>query len=544
MKISWKYKITILILIGLSCTIFLTWVLNYFFLGDYYISKKIYSLESAYREVDRILENYTDIDTDLENAPEPVDEESSKTNSNEKNSGAKNPGDKKPLKDQNTNSFLDADDASALEALSNRTGINIYIFWKGLYNYSTANDYSREMLIKERIREKVFPGSQEFHRQEVLVENADYSVVVLYEARTESTYIELMKDDITTDNFENASVILLRASVESIRESAKIANTFLLYAGILVLLLTTVVMLLCANAVIRPIVQLSTIAKCMAELDFNTRYEGEANDEIGELGQSINHLSEKLEETISDLKSANNQLQTDIMEKIQIDEMRKEFLSNVTHELKTPIALISGYAEGLKECINDDDDSREYYCDVIIDEAAKMNNMVKKLLTLNHIEQGSQMIELERFDLSQVILASISKTSVLLEKNEITVNTDLPEHVDVWADEYMIEEVFTNYLTNAINHCENEKILSVKAVKNKDRVRVSVFNTGSPIPEEDIDKIWIKFYKVDKARTREYGGSGIGLSIVKAIMEAHNKPYGVINHANGVEFWFELDSKV
>ncbi len=510
MRISWKYKITIFILLGLSVAIFLTWILNYFFLEDYYISMKLRSLQNTYRQVDTILADYAEVGSDT----------------------------------QKTASFLDSDDSSALEALSNKTGINIYIFWRGVYNYSTANDYSREVLIRERIREKIFPGSQDFRTQEILLENDDYTITMIYEPRTESNYIELMKDDITKDNNGKPTVILLRASVENIRESARIANTFLLYAGLLVLFITAVVMLLCTSSVIRPLVQLSSIAKNMADLDFNARYEGEAYDEIGELGQSINHLSEKLEETISDLKSANNQLQTDIMEKIQIDEMRKEFLSNVTHELKTPIALISGYAEGLKECINDDVESREYYCDVIIDEASKMNNMVKKLLTLNQIEQGGQMIEMERFDLSQVILASISKVNVLIEKNGIEINTDLPEHADVWADEYMIEEVFTNYLTNAINHCANEKIISIKAIENGDSIRISVFNTGSPIPEEDIDKIWIKFYKVDKARTREYGGSGIGLSIVKAIMEAHNKPYGVNNHANGVEFWFELDSKV
>ena len=107
----------------------------------------------------------------------------------------------------------------------------------------------------------------------------------------------------------------------------------------------------------------------------------------------------------------------------------------------------------------------------------------------------------------------------------------------------MIEEVVTNYLTNAVHHAGNEKVVDIRMQKQEKTVRVSVFNTGEPIPEEDIDKIWIKFYKVDKARTREYGGSGIGLSIVKAIMESHNKPYGVINHANGVEFWFELDAE-
>ena len=293
---------------------------------------------------------------------------------------------------------------------------------------------------------------------------------------------------------------------------------------------------------VRPIGELSDIAKRMSNLDFNVKYKVETGDEIGELGHSINVLSEKLEDTISDLKSANNQLQTDIAQKVQVDEMRKEFLSNVTHELKTPIALIQGYAEGLKDNISEDTESREFYCDVIIDEASKMNKMVKKLLTLNQIEFGNQTVELERFDLAALIRSVLESSEILLKQKGIQVRIDERCSVEVWADEYMIEEVVTNYLTNAIYHAANENIIDIRIIKDKGRVRVSVFNTGEPIPEEDIEKIWIKFYKVDKARTREYGGNGIGLSIVKAIMEAHNKPYGVINHSNGVEFWFELDA--
>ena len=168
--------------------------------------------------------------------------------------------------------------------------------------------------------------------------------------------------------------------------------------------------------------------------------------------------------------------------------------------------------------------------------------MVKKLLTLNQIEFGNQIVELKRFDICEMIRSVLNSSDVLIKNKGANLLVNVKGPMNVWADEYMVEEVFTNYLTNALNHCENEMIVDVKAEKTGNTVRVSVFNTGKPIPEEDIDKIWIKFYKVDKARTREYGGSGIGLSIVKAIMEAHNKPYGVLNHTNGVEFWFELDS--
>jgi signal transduction histidine kinase len=254
-------------------------------------------------------------------------------------------------------------------------------------------------------------------------------------------------------------------------------------------------------------------------------------------------MSDQLEQTISELKSANVELQKDNERKTQIDEMRKEFLNNVSHELKTPIALISGYAEGLKDNIAEDKESRDFYCDVIIDESSKMNNMVRKLLTLNQLEFGNDHVTMERFDITQLVKGVISGMKLLIEDKgaSVTINTDEP--VYVWGDEFKIEEVVTNYMSNALNHIDYDKKIDVRNIRENGLVRVSVFNTGNPIPEGDIDKIWDKFYKVDKARTREYGGSGIGLSIVKAIMESHNQQCGVKNYEDGVQFWFTLECK-
>ena len=177
-----------------------------------------------------------------------------------------------------------------------------------------------------------------------------------------------------------------------------------------------------------------------------------------------------------------------------------------------------------------------------MDEADKMNKMVKKLLTLNQLEFGNEVITMERFDLTELIQGVINASAILLNQNEITLNFSQQEPLFAWADEFKVEEVVTNYLSNAIHHAEGEKRIDIRCVKKDDKVRVSVFNTGKPIPEEDVDNIWIKFYKVDKARTREYGGSGIGLSIVQAIMDSFHQKCGVINHEDGVEFWFELET--
>ena len=195
----------------------------------------------------------------------------------------------------------------------------------------------------------------------------------------------------------------------------------------------------------------------------------------------------------------------------------------------------------LKECINDDPESRDFYCEVIMDEAGKMNTLVKNLLSLNQLEWGHDKISMERFDIVSLIRNILNSSGILMEQKGIRLIFKEEDPVYVWADEFKVEQVVTNYISNAINHCENEKIIEVKLGRNTDTVRVYVFNTGQPIPESDLTKIWIKFYKVDKARTHEYGGNGIGLSIVKAVMDAMNQECGVRNYDNGVEFWFDVD---
>ena len=296
-----------------------------------------------------------------------------------------------------------------------------------------------------------------------------------------------------------------------------------------------------SRSVTKPILELNNISERMVQLDFEAKYQGKAHNEIDLLGENINKLSDSLEKTISKLKTANNELQRDVEKKEAIDEMRKEFLANVSHELKTPIALIQGYAEGLQEEINDDPESRQFYCDVIVDEAAKMNNMVKKLLTLNQLEFGNDVVAMERFDLTALVKNYIQSAAILTKQHEITVRMEEYPPIYAWADEFKIEQVVTNYLSNAIHHIDGEKKIIIKMLPENNIVRVSVFNTGTPIPEDAIPNLWTKFYKVDKARTRAYGGTGIGLSIVKAIMDAHNQQYGVKNWENGVEFWFTLD---
>ena len=371
----------------------------------------------------------------------------------------------------------------------------------------------------------------------VLKSTDNYQITRSWDPWNQNYYIEMW------GNLDDGSQFLLRSPVESIKESAAISNRFLLYIGSILIVITVLLIWYFSKRITEPLRELARLSDRMADLDFEAKYTSGGSNEIGELGANFNRMSEKLESTISELKKANNSLQKDIEQKDKLEKMRNEFLGNVSHELKTPIALIQGYAEGLKEGVNEDAESRDFYCDVIIDEAAKMNRMVKNLLTLNQLEFGDEDIVFDRFNLTALIRGVLQSMEILADQADATVNFRQTEDIYVWADEFKVEQVVRNYVSNAFHHVSGDKVIEVKMIVEGDKVRVTVFNTGTPIPEEDIGHIWDKFYKVDKAHTREYGGNGIGLSIVKAIMKSFHQQYGVKNYDNGVEFWFELDVK-
>jgi len=396
---------------------------------------------------------------------------------------------------------------------------------------TSANNYE---LLSKQLLSYLFNQDTTEERRTIL-DNEKYQMIALKDDRTQQDFIDLW------GVLDNGNLFLLRTPVESIRESVSLANQFLAYIGIGAAILASLIIMMVSRKISEPIKELTRISERMNHLDFDAKYEGKSRTEIALLGQNINQLSETLETTISELKSANNELLRDIEKKNEMEKMRTEFLSNVSHELKTPIALIQGYAEGLKEGVNDDEESRNYYCEVIVDEASKMNQMVQKLLTLNQLEFGNKTVSLERFDVVDLIRNYLQSSVLLCEQKGVQLKMEDYPPIHVWADEFGVEEVFNNYFTNAMNHVDGEKIIEVRVRPTEDKVRVSVFNTGTPIPEDSIAHIWEKFYKVDKARTRAYGGSGVGLSIVKAIMDSMNQPYGVLNYENGVEFWFELD---
>lgn len=367
-------------------------------------------------------------------------------------------------------------------------------------------------------------------------------------ALTEDTRLAINFLNLFT-RLDNGDYLVLSTPLSAIKESAAIANRFFLFSGLLTLLIGLAAAYFFARRFTQPIRALNSIAEKMSRLDFSEKYPVSSDDEIGELGKSINSLSDQLDRAIGDLTQANQKLQADIEYERSLEEMRKAFVSSVSHELKTPIALIQGYAEGLKLNVAEDEDSKNYYCDVITDEARKMNMMVRDLLDLSQYESGAFKIERTIFDLLALLEWVVNKYQPIFQEKGITMKLDTDKESPgatgsemlVDGDMMRMEQVLVNYIDNALKYMDDKRQLTVSLHSNEEKVRISVYNSGPLLAAEDMDKIFNSFYKVDKARTRSAGGSGLGLSIVRAIQQQHHNAYGVINRAEGVEFWFEID---
>ena len=496
-----------MIFVGLMAFVLIaTWCVNNWFLESFYTMDKVATLEKAYNGIDRIVTETEKKGTDI------FEYFKSTYDPNRENEG--------PVQQM-------------FRVLGEKYNMNIVLMDSATDQVLISNTGERDYL-SSRVQGYIF--GKDMPKVSILKTHDNYFIQKTYDKRSDSYYLE------SWGYFsDNKTIFLMSTPLASIRESVELANRFLAYVGIAALLVGSLFIYFATKKITSPILQLANLSEKMSNLDFDAKYTGQAEDEIGVLGNSMNRLSDTLKETIGQLRTANTELQQDIEEKIKVDEMRKDFIANVSHELKTPIALIQGYAEGLTEGMAEDPESRDYYCEVIMDEANKMNKMVRQLLTLSALEAGNDAPVMDRFDLTDLIRGVINSFGILIQQKEADVHLEDCGPVYVCADEFKIEEVVTNYLNNALNHLAGEKKIVITVEDNGEEALVTVFNTGKNIPEEDIPNLWTKFFKVDKSHTREYGGSGIGLSIVKAIMDSHRKACGVRNVEGGVEFWFTLD---
>lgn len=367
------------------------------------------------------------------------------------------------------------------------------------------------------------------------LEKKGYTFSCLQDSDGQVAYIALL------GKLQNGDTVLLRIPTTALKEERSVNLAFLIISGFAALFACLIAGFFIGGKFTRPITEMTQLARAITRLDFSKKYTGTYHDELGELGDSLNKMSQDLESSIHELQQMNEQLQREIEEKQRIDDMRKEFIINISHDLKTPIALIQGYAEGLRVGISDSEEAKNEYCDIIIDEAKRMNHLVRQLLDLSKIELGNTVPNKTAFDAYELAEAVIEKTQVMWQEKQLHVDVSGVGNEMLYADYDMLERAVMNYMTNAIDHTPTGGHIRIQTAEDAKHIVLTVENEGSQLAQEEMDKIWDKFYKLDKSRTRvSGGGSGIGLSIVRAIMHAHNGGCGVRNVEQGVAFYLTL----
>ena len=432
--------------------------------------------------------------------------------------------------DENGSIEPGSDNYDELLSLCEKNSVSVLILDSaGSSIYLYGNNYS----LVNRLNNIIFSGNDDDVK--IIEEEESYTLQIA--SLDDGQYIEIW------GFLSNGSGFIARTSYSGIADTAKISMFFFLIISLIVFLFVTVFIFIVTRKYAKALAGILDFAQKTNEGDFDYEYEDrhKSKDELELLGENIHEMAQKLESTIRELKTSNINLQNELKDKITEEEARKKYVSDVSHELKTPVAIIASYAEGLKEGISSDPEDIAYYCDVIIDESEKMNTMIKRLATLNKLEQGSSEVIMERFNVIEVIDGFLNRMAPLLSEKKINLYFNNENVIYVWSDEFLFEEVLVNYINNAINHVDENKIIKIYAEPYADKVRITVYNSGENIAEEETDKIWGKFYKIDTARTREYGGSGLGLSIVKAIADSLEQKCGIYNMSEGVAFWIDLE---
>jgi len=299
----------------------------------------------------------------------------------------------------------DNDLQTELEKLSIKNNFDILIKDNnGINLYTTNKNFSTVIGSINDILDKVQGGKE-------LESNDNFTIKKQRDSKNGLSYMML------SGKLENGYFLYIRIPLNSIQDSVSISNNFLLMMAGFTILIASIMVTIVSRKFTEPILELNNIAKKMSNLDFSQKYKvTNARDEINNLGRSINTMSDKLERTIKQLRSSNIELERDIEEKSKIDEMRKTFISDVSHELKTPIALIQGYSEGLLENVNNDEESRKFYAEVILDETNKMDKLVKQLLELMKLEYGKREFNNKEFNIVELEKEVIRKTNVMIEE--------------------------------------------------------------------------------------------------------------------------------
>ncbi len=341
-------------------------------------------------------------------------------------------------------------------------------------------------------------------------------------------------------SFKNNYHIEISTEINPIQENASLATNVTTVITVLALGFALIFIYDYSRRFTKPLIQMNEVMGKIANLDFSTKTDIDRKDEIGTLANNINTVSDSLDKALSELREKNAQLEADIEKERQLERMRQDFVSSASHELKTPIAIVRGYAEGLKMNIDESDENSAEYCDIIMREADKMNDLVINMLEQSLYSTGAKLPEKDSFDIKEYIDEFLKSATPIFKEKGITIQTET-ENIEVFGDKKQLTTVLSNIVLNACSHASGEKLIKISIEESDDKIKVNVFNTGSRIDDKDKDSIFASFYRADKAHSRKEGRFGLGLSIVKSIITNHGCDCGFKNEENGVTFWYTVE---
>nr|WP_300093684.1 HAMP domain-containing sensor histidine kinase [Sedimentibacter sp.] len=333
---------------------------------------------------------------------------------------------------------------------------------------------------------------------------------------------------------EGNKYILMQTPKQFIKDISDSAIKYTTYFSIFTLLAGAAIIYIIADKTTKPIRQIQQTADKIANLNFSQRCDVLSKDEIGLLSSSINNMADRLQEYVTKLKD-------DLIKQEKADKMTKQLIANVSHDFKTPLTLIMSYSEALLDMDDIDEETKTDYLNIIINEGRKMSEFVQELLKLSQLEGGIIKLEKSNFSINEIIKDTVKKNSIIANEKNLNVEQNIYDDSIVFADYFRIEQVFQNLYENAIKYCNDGGNVRVSTVVDGNKCRIKIFNTGKHIEDEDIENIFLSFYRADKSR-KNMGSYGLGLAIVKAVMDMHGEKYGVGNADDGVEFWFELEN--
>ncbi|MGE7766934.1 ATP-binding protein [Peribacillus sp. NPDC096540] len=331
--------------------------------------------------------------------------------------------------------------------------------------------------------------------------------------------------------------LVVSATFQPINEASQVLVLFLPYISIIVVVIGVGSAYLYSRFITRPLIYINRGAQKMANLDFSEKIEVRSNDELGELSNSLNDMSLNLQQTMLDLQKANQQLKSDIEKEREIEKKRREFFSIVAHELKTPLTIMRGYVEGMIYNIGPYQ-NRDQYLNKNHQIIEGMEQLVREILSLSKLEQHTFKLQLEEVNLSELLDSITTTLGFFASQKDIQIIKQFGTHLSVYTDRALLEKACKNIIHNAIMYSPHDEKVYIKLTQEskQNHIQFQVINTGVNIKEEDIQHIFKPFYRIEKSRNRNTGGSGLGLYIVKQIFETLYITYSMNNSEQGIHF--------